>query len=139
MEDPVPYITGSQYDEPDYFNLIRRARDGLSYDLFSDIVRDSPFDNEQWCNFLHVSDRTLHRYRAGNKVFTPPQSDRILEIALLINQGIKVFGDRSSFESWLFSDSIALGGVSPVSLLDNTFGIALVRDELGRIEHGILP
>jgi putative toxin-antitoxin system antitoxin component (TIGR02293 family) len=72
-------------------------------------------------------------------VFTPPQSDRILEIALLINQGIKVFGDRSSFESWLFSDSIALGGVSPVSLLDNTFGIALVRDELGRIEHGILP
>jgi putative toxin-antitoxin system antitoxin component (TIGR02293 family) len=138
MEDPVPYITKRDPEEPDYRDLIEKTRDGISFDLFSDVVRDSPFDNDQWCRFLHLSERTLHRYRTGKKTFMPPQSERIMEIALLVGKGSKVFGSRSFFDQWLFSKSIALGGVTPVSLLDNTFGITLVGDELGRIEHGIL-
>ena len=39
---------------------------------------------------------------------------------------------------WLDAENIALGGVKPKSLLDSTFGIEIVKDELTRIEHGIL-
>jgi len=32
---------------------------------------------------------------------------------------------------------IALGGVRPKDMLDTSFGINAIYDELGRIEHGI--
>jgi uncharacterized protein (DUF2384 family) len=49
-----------------------------------------------------------------------------------------VFGDKERFNVWLNATNIALGNVKPKDLLDNTFGISLLKDELGRIEHGIL-
>ena len=49
-----------------------------------------------------------------------------------------VFGNIENFSQWLNSKNIALGGVKPISLLDNTFGIMLLKDQLIRIEHGVL-
>jgi putative toxin-antitoxin system antitoxin component (TIGR02293 family) len=59
-------------------------------------------------------------------------------LVMLYEYGIEVFGDRDNFNIWLNSRSIALGGRSPKELLDTKFGIDLVKDELGRIEHGVL-
>ncbi|MGQ1784092.1 MULTISPECIES: antitoxin Xre/MbcA/ParS toxin-binding domain-containing protein [unclassified Saccharicrinis] len=57
---------------------------------------------------------------------------------LLFSKGFEVFGEKKNFLSWLYSKSIALGNIRPIDLLDNSFGINLVKDELIRIEHGIL-
>jgi uncharacterized protein (DUF2384 family) len=57
---------------------------------------------------------------------------------LLFNKGVSVFGNTSNFLAWINSKSIPLGGVKPIDLLDNSFGINMVRDELIKIEHGIL-
>jgi uncharacterized protein (DUF2384 family) len=35
------------------------------------------------------------------------------------------------------SISVPLGSIKPKELLDTTYGINMVADELGRIEHGI--
>ena len=56
----------------------------------------------------------------------------------LMVYGESVFEDKSNFELWLKEKSIALGGISPDSLLNSEDGISLVKDALGRIEHGIL-
>ncbi|MCH7409706.1 MbcA/ParS/Xre antitoxin family protein [Belliella sp. DSM 111904] len=56
---------------------------------------------------------------------------------MLFKFGEKVFGSMDLFRGWLHDSSIPLGGTSPISLLDTTFGIDLVHDELGRIQHGI--
>jgi len=34
--------------------------------------------------------------------------------------------------------SVPLGGIKPKELLDTTYGINMIADELGRIEHGVL-
>jgi uncharacterized protein (DUF2384 family) len=39
--------------------------------------------------------------------------------------------------SWLESTNTGLGGVAPISLLDDEGGIKTVMDTLGRIEHGV--
>lgn len=84
-------------------------------------------------------------FRANNskkskekKAFQPIQSERIVELAMLYRYGLEVFGDKDNLNVWLNSRSIALGGSSPKELLDTKFGIGMVKDELGRIEHGIL-
>lgn len=64
-------------------------------------------------------------------------SERILELASLYTFGRDVFGNLEKFSDWLHTESMALDGNIPFSLLDTSFGFRLVREELGRIDHGI--
>jgi putative toxin-antitoxin system antitoxin component (TIGR02293 family) len=80
----------------------------------------------------------MERHREENKVFRKEQSERILSIYQLLNYGQSVFGNRENFFEWMGSESIALGGIKPKELLDTSIGINMVKDELGRLEHGVL-
>jgi putative toxin-antitoxin system antitoxin component (TIGR02293 family) len=86
---------------------------------------------------LSVNQRTIQRLSAG-KVFSRTVSERILRIALVAARGEEVFGDRERFNMWLKEPNKAMAGQTPLSLLASDFGIDIILDELGRIEHGII-
>ena len=92
----------------------------------------------EWSGFLHLSERTMQRYQKENKSFDSIYSEKIISIAMLYYYGIDVFGNKENFDKWLETKNIALGGLLPKELFDNTFGLQLIRDELTRIQHGIL-
>jgi putative toxin-antitoxin system antitoxin component (TIGR02293 family) len=119
------------------FDLIHQARAGIPYRRFHDFAASSPFTQSQWAMFLHLSERTLQRYEKENRAFDIPQAERILAIALLYKKGVFVFSNKEAFNTWLQLDNLALGRVKPLSLLDSSFGISLLHDELGKIENGI--
>lgn len=118
--------------------LIRIVRKGIKFKVFDLMLTTGPFTMKEWANYLHLSERTLQRYRKEKKVFEPLQSEKILELALLQKRGIEVFGNPDKFNLWIETVNIALGSVKPKELLDNSFGIELIKDELTRIEHGVL-
>lgn len=60
------------------------------------------------------------------------------EIENLYGKGYNTFGSVENFETWLNSESIALGGVKPKDLLDDVDGIEKVINEIIRIDHGVL-
>ena len=119
-------------------SLINTVRQGISFSAFMNLVNKSPFNVNEWAGFLHLSDRTMQRYKKEEKTFDPIHTEKILEITLLYKKGVEVFGDTERFDAWLNANNIALGNVKPKDLLDNTFGISFLKDELGRIEYGIL-
>ena len=125
-------------DDRDVFMLISTVREGIKYTLFQSIADKIPFSVGEWSNFLHLSERTFQRYKKEKRTFDPLHSEKILEITLVYNKGIEVFGDKANFDAWLEAKNVALGGIKPKELLDSTFGIGLLRDELTRIEHGVL-
>ena len=125
-------------DDREILSLIKKSRKGIKYSAFNKIQKEVLFKSAEWSKILHLSERTLQRYKKEKIDFSPLYSERIIEIQMLFNKGIEVFGDRDNFYSWLNSKNIVLGGIFPISLLDNTFGILLLRDQLTRIEHGIL-
>ncbi len=118
--------------------IINVVRKGVGFDFFMDIVEEGPFSLHEWSAFLHLSGRTIQRYRKEKRRFDALQSERILQLAIMYKKGLSVFGNKQKFDSWLVSENIALGGVKPKSLLDNIFGINLLEEELTRIEQGIL-
>ncbi len=118
--------------------LIKKSRQGLKYSSFQKIEKEIPLKISEWSAILHLSERTLQRYKKENLSFSPIYSEKILEIQILFNKGMDVFGKKDKFLKWLYAQNIALGGVQPVSLLDSTFGILFIKDELSRIENGIL-
>ena len=131
-------VSYNTLDDTRMINLIDTVRKGISFSLFLSLVDRSPFSIIEWSAFLHLSERTIQRYRKEKKRFDPIHSEKIVEITMLYNLGTEIFGDKVKFDSWLESDNIALGGQKPKAFLDNTFGIGLLKDELIRIEQGVL-
>lgn len=48
-----------------------------------------------------------------------------------------MFGSLNNFKRWLAAPNVALGGKVPSEILNLKDGVQLIRDELGRIEHGV--
>src|SRR4051794_18160037 len=135
---PETFFSYNSVDDKNVLVIIDLVRTGISYSDFNKIADDTPFSLTEWANYLQMSERTIQRNQKEKKSFQPIQSERIVELSMLYQYGLEVFGDKENFNTWLDSRSIALGGRTPKDLLDTKFGISMVRDELGRIEHGIL-
>ena len=131
-------LTFKSLDNNDIFKLINATREGVNYDTFDRLSGSFPLSSADWSRILNVSERTIQRYKREKKKFDSIHTERLLLIMLLFNKGTEVFGNTTNFISWINSKNISLGGIAPISLLDNSFGINMVKDELVKIEHGIL-
>lgn len=125
-------------DDKDVLSLIEAVRQGVKFNAFFNFANKGPFSINEWSAFLHLSERTMQRYKREKKTFDALQSEKILEIALLYKKGTEVFGTGEKFNNWLTTQNVALGNVKPKDLFDSSFGINLLKDELGRIEYGVL-
>ena len=125
-------------DDQRSYTLIKLVREGIPYSEFSKLFDKYPFSMKEWSAYLNISTRTLERHRDEKKSFRQEQSERILAIFQLLNYGNTVFGHKENFFTWLNTINVALGGIQPKELLDTSIGIGIIKDELGRIEHGIL-
>ena len=133
-----PRISYNSIDDKDVIRFINTVRQGIAFPSFFTFVKKTPFSLSEWSFFLNMSERTMQRYKREKKSFDPIYAEKILQITLLYNLGIEVFGNKDKFNTWLETTSVALGGIKPKELLDNSFGIGLLKDELIRIEHGVL-
>lgn len=133
-----PQVSYSSVDDRNVLSLIEMIRKGIEFSIFAGFANKSPFSLNEWSDFLHLSQRTMQRYKKEKRTFDPLQSERIIEIAMLYKKGTEVFGHADKFNSWLDAENLALGKVKPKLLFDNSFGIELVKDELTRIEYGVL-
>ena len=131
-------ISFDSVDDKNVLVLIEAIRRGLNFSVFTKLANISPFSSLEWSNYLHLSERTMQRYKKEKKNFDSLQSERILQIALLNKLGLEVFGTQEKYNYWLETDNLALGKIKPKELLDNSFGISLLKDELTRIEYGVL-
>lgn len=131
-------ISYNSIDDKDVIYFITIVRKGINYSVFYALVKKTPFSLGEWSRFLNMSERTMQRHKRYKKSFDPIYSEKILQITLVYNLGIDVFGDDNKFNTWLETQNLALGGGKPKELLDNGFGIGLLKDELTRIEHGVL-
>ena len=119
------------------FQKASMARKGINTEFVADLMRSLNINKQETARLIDISAKTLDRHLQNEKVFKGLQSDRILELADLYNQGINVFASRSKFLKWLDSEVPALGGTCPRQWLDTQQGITAISDELGKIKHGL--
>lgn len=68
---------------------------------------------------------------------TPSESDLVVRTAAALSKAIDVLGEKSKAAHWLKSPNTALGGQTPLSLLDTSAGEHEVEALLDRIEYGV--
>jgi len=118
--------------------IVHSIRNGISYSFYNKIKELSPFTEMDWANFLGVSTKTMQRFKNEKKhLFKPQHSEKIIELAEVTNYGNEVFDSKNEFYEWLKLPSIALGSMTPLELLMDSYGKEMVMEELSRIDQGI--
>ncbi|SDE90121.1 putative toxin-antitoxin system antitoxin component, TIGR02293 family [Ulvibacter litoralis] len=117
-------------------DLIEITRKGLPKSVVATIGSILGISMERMSNLIHVSHRTIQR-KHDDELLNVYSTEQILEIAEVISRGIEVLGSIEAFTAWLHKDLRALNYGKPLDFLDTSFGTNLIKDILGRIEHGV--
>lgn len=99
-------------------------------------VRDWGLTIEEIAGAIGVSSRTLLRKRAGKQQLDVAESDRLVRLARVLADADALIGDHGNAVAWMHHQNLALGNVTPLSMLATDTGVALVRQSLGAIAYG---
>lgn len=91
---------------------------------------------KEMSSLLDMSYRTFQRKRDTDKLGLS-STEQLLEIAEVVEHALRIFHQPQEVVAWLNTSLVGLGGKKPMDLLDNSFGIRVVRQALGRLEHGV--
>ncbi len=117
-------------------DLVTLSNMGVTKDALLHLAKYLSFSMNQMAQLLPVTERTIQRY-ALKKHFNRVVSEQILQIAEVAAKGSEVFEGRDKFIIWMNHPNVALDKKTPMSLLNSKYGVDMVLDELGRIEHGV--
>lgn len=128
-----PLLHASLRISLDELPLLRKDLRSASIDAAIRLTRTSQSD---LARALNIPERTLVR-RKREGMLSPEESAKLVRFARVVEQAEAVLEDADAALSWMQGHNAALGGVTPLSLLDTEIGADSVLDTLGRIEHGV--
>ncbi|MGH7792241.1 MAG: type II RES/Xre toxin-antitoxin system antitoxin [Thermodesulfobacteriota bacterium] len=112
-------------------------REGLPFRALESLAKAMEVQTAALSKIIRVAPRTLARRKGSESSFNSIESDRIYRVARIMSLSIEVLGSKEKAKEWLSRPSRALGGESPLSLLDTDVGAKQVEEVLGRITHGV--
>ncbi len=124
LEEPV-----SAYEQTSHYELAAHA---ISKKYIKRVMSLSHLTVSDLIGIIPVS---LDTYKRKSE-FNPAVTEKILEVEEVYLRGLEAFGE--SFHKWMDTENVSLGGIRPKQLLTNSFGIRMLLDEIGRLEHGVL-
>lgn len=115
---------------------ITLVRQGISASAVDAALRVMGVGQTELARALDIPERTLVRRKKEGKL-SRDESGKLVRLAQVIERSVGVFEDERAALSWLRSPNTALGGNSPLSMLDTELGSVAVTNTLGRIEQGV--
>ena len=112
------------------------SKSGVSKKYLEKVKEKTMLDYQKLAVVLSINRATLINKKQDEK-FSPAQSERIIGLEALYNQGLEVFQDKEKLNDWLNAPNRALGGKMPYEVMDNQFGREEVLNLLGRIQWGV--
>lgn len=128
-------VLGTQVSTP--AELRHLLREGLPFAVLETVSRALDTNLTLLSRFMAISERTLARRKKARQQLRPDESDRIYRLARILARAEEVLGDQAKAARWFSRPNRALGGDSPLSLLDTDAGTQEVEAVLGRIEDGV--
>ncbi len=114
-----------------------RIREGFSPRSIAALQQFLEVSQDELAGALGVTRQTLIRNKKKGKLLSPRLSDQVHRVARITRQALQVFEDKDSAVGWLKDSNAAVGGQTPLSMLDTDAGARRVERLLGRIEHGV--
>lgn len=117
--------------------MIRSVRAGVPIAAAEHTFHSLGLTLEEAARSVGLTVRTLQRRKASGQKLDPIESEKVLRLARVADAATDTLGTREAAGEWLRTANAALGGDTPLSLLDTDIGANAVLDVLARIEHGV--
>ncbi len=112
-------------------------REGIPYQYIEIISEKLNLPVKSILAIFGIPQTTYNKKKSEHALLDSRDSELIILITELIDYGLEVFNDeKDKFQRWLKKPNLALGGNTPINLLDTTTGIEEVKNSLNRIEFG---
>jgi putative toxin-antitoxin system antitoxin component (TIGR02293 family) len=112
------------------------SKEGVTKKDFEAIKERLRLDYDSMATILSVTRATLLS-KKGDEKFNTPLSERIIDVNDIYSYGIEVFEDEDRLQEWIHRPNKALGGKTPIDIMDSQFGREEVRNLIGRIAYGV--
>ncbi len=112
------------------------VRKGLPFSAFEAVSKQLDISPQHITAVLGIPPRTVARRKAARRL-TPQESDRLYRLARAVAQAVEVLGTIEKARGWLKAPNRALGGDTPLELLDTDIGAHQVEEVLLRLNYGI--
>jgi putative toxin-antitoxin system antitoxin component (TIGR02293 family) len=117
-------------------NDLRAAiRDGFPQTVVEEVMRAANVTLKELAASLDLSVRSLQRRRRAGRL-ARYESDRLYRLARIVALAKHYIGDEETATRWLKRANRALGGSSPLELVDTELGARAVENVLGRLAYG---
>jgi len=116
-------------------DLQSAIREGFRPEVVKRVMDSSGLTLKELASSLDLSPRSLQRRRQRGRL-ARFESDRLYRLARIVALAKHYVGDDETAARWLRRPNRALGGKSPLDLVDTELGARSVEDVLGRIAYG---
>tara|TARA_R110002050_G_scaffold200591_1_gene335528 strand:+ start:72756 stop:73175 length:420 start_codon:yes stop_codon:yes gene_type:complete len=117
------------YGSNSFYELSSRS---ISKEYIKGIIQLAKLTVTELISFIPISIDSYKR----RVDFNPAVTEKVLEIEEVYRRGLDAFGEP--FYDWMDAKNVSLGGKKPKELLVNSFGVRILLDEIGKLEHGVL-
>jgi uncharacterized protein (DUF2384 family) len=101
------------------------------------LARKFRFTDDQSAKMLGMTKRT-YRKMSPTSHLSIPATEMVIRLSELYEIGIDTFGDTRLFLKWLGLNIIALNNQKPTLLTETGMGVEIIKNELLRMQYGIL-
>ncbi len=110
-------------------------REGFPQSVVEEVMHAADLTLKELATALDLSARSLQRRRREGRL-ARYESDRLYRLARIVALAKFYVGDSSKATRWLRRPNRALGGSTPLDLVDTEIGARTVENVLGRIAYG---
>ncbi|MGH9454015.1 MAG: type II RES/Xre toxin-antitoxin system antitoxin [Terriglobia bacterium] len=116
-------------------DLEAAIREGFPQTVVEEVRRGAGLTLKELATSLDLSARSLQRRRREGRL-ARYESDRVYRLARIVALAKHYLGDEEAAVRWLKRSNRALGGRTPLALVDTELGARTVENILGRIAYG---
>lgn len=139
-EPTIHYGSTNKVDYISYSDncVIESIRCGIKFENFKCVYSILNFSNSKWAEIIGVSERTMQHILKAKRNLDQNKAEKLVSFLLFVKYALNVLGDFNNFFEWFNYKSPVLEGNTPLDYVDTFQGIAMLREQLFKIETGNL-
>ncbi|GLT19623.1 hypothetical protein GCM10007938_34050 [Vibrio zhanjiangensis] len=110
---------------------------GFKPEVYYKVLEKTQLSQNEFYNVTHIPVSTIKRRLKKEERFNPQESDAIYRLAMLIKLATDLFNSEQRALEWVRESVYGLGGKRPLDMVSTTVDYEIVKDLIGRVEHGV--
>ncbi|GAD89654.1 MULTISPECIES: antitoxin Xre/MbcA/ParS toxin-binding domain-containing protein [Vibrio] len=117
--------------------LADAVHQGFKPKVYYSIIERTKLSQNELHHVTHIPIGSIKRRLKNEERFNTQESDAIYRLAMLVKLATELFNDEKRALEWMRESVYGLGGKRPLDMVSTTIDFEVVKDFIGRVEHGV--